>query len=94
MTKADLINEVSKKTGIEKVIVKETVEAFMDSIKESLMNNNNVYLRRFGSFVVKKRAQKTARNISKNTTIVIPEHYIPSFKPSKLFVTEVKENVK
>jgi DNA-binding protein HU-beta len=94
MTKADLINEVSKKTGIEKVIVKETVEAFMDSIKDSLMNNNNVYLRRFGSFVVKKRAEKTARNISKNTTIVIPEHYIPSFKPSKLFVTEVKENVK
>lgn len=94
MTKADLINEVSKKTGIEKVIVKETVEAFMDSIKDSLMNNNNVYLRRFGSFVVKRRAEKTARNISKNTTIVIPEHYIPSFKPSKLFVTEVKENVK
>lgn len=94
MTKADLINEVSKKTGIEKVIVKETVEAFMDSIKDSLMNNNNVYLRRFGSFVVKRRAEKTARNISKNSTIVIPEHYIPSFKPSKLFVTEVKENVK
>ena len=94
MTKADLINEVSKKTGIEKVIVKETVEAFMDSIKDSLKNNNNVYLRRFGSFIVKKRAKKTARNISKNTTIVIPEHFIPSFKPSKLFVTEVKENVK
>jgi len=73
MTKADLINEVSKKTGIEKVIVKETIEAFMDAIKESLKGNNNVYLRRFGSFVVKKRAQKTARNISKNTTIVIPE---------------------
>lgn len=94
MTKADLINEVSKKTGIEKVIVKETVEAFMDAIRSSLKNNNNVYLRRFGSFVVKKRAEKTARNISKDETIVIPEHYIPSFKPSKMFVEEVKENVK
>ncbi len=94
MTKADLINEVSKKTGIEKVIVKETVEAFMDAIKESLQSNNNVYLRRFGSFVVKKRARKTARNISKNTTIVIPEHYIPAFKPSKVFMEAVKKNVK
>ena len=94
MTKADLINEVSKKTGIEKVIVKETIEAFMDTIKESLQSNNNVYLRRFGSFVVKKRAKKTARNISKNTTIVIPEHYIPAFKPSKVFMEEVKKNVK
>jgi DNA-binding protein HU-beta len=94
MTKADLINEVSKKTGIEKVIVKETIEAFMDTIKESLQSNNNVYLRRFGSFVVKKRAKKTARNISKNTTIVIPEHYIPAFKPSKVFLEEVKKNVK
>ncbi len=94
MTKADLINDVSKKTGIEKVIVKETVEAFMDAIKDSLKSNNNVYLRKFGSFVVKKRAEKTARNISKNTTIVIPEHYIPSFKPSKMFTEEVKDNVK
>ncbi len=94
MTKADLINEVSKKTGIEKVIVKETIEAFMSAIKESLKDNNNVYLRRFGSFIVKKRAKKTARNISKNTTIVIPEHYIPAFKPSKMFIEQVKENVK
>ncbi len=94
MTKADLINEVSKKTGIEKVIVKETIETFMDSIKESLVNNDNVYLRRFGSFVVKKRAEKTARDISKNTTIVIEEHHIPFFKPSKLFIQEVKDNVK
>ncbi len=94
MTKADLINEVSKKTGIEKVIVKETVESFMDSIKDCLMNNTNVYLRKFGSFVVKKRAKKTARNISKNITLVIPEHFIPSFKPSKLFIQEVKDSVK
>ncbi len=94
MTKADLINEISKKTGVEKITVKETVEAFMDTIKGSLVSNNNVYLRGFGSFVVKKRAEKTARNISKNTTIVIPEHFIPSFKPSKTFITDVKENVK
>lgn len=94
MTKADLINEISKKTGVEKVTVKETVEAFMDTVKGSLSENRNVYLRGFGSFVVKRRAEKTARNISKNTTITIPEHYIPSFKPSKTFVSEVKSNVK
>ena len=85
MTKADLVNEISKKTGVEKVTVKETIEVFMETVKDSLVNNNNVYLRGFGSFVVKKRAKKTARNISKNTTIVIPEHFIPSFKPSKDF---------
>ncbi len=94
MTKADLINEISKKTGVEKVAVKETVETFMDTIKDSLVSGNNVYLRGFGSFIVKKRAEKTARNISKNTTIVIPEHFIPSFKPSKTFINNVKENVK
>jgi DNA-binding protein HU-beta len=66
----------------------------MDVVKDSLANNENVYLRGFGSFIVKKRAQKTARNISKNTTIIIPEHYIPAFKPAKSFVAKVKENVK
>ncbi|MCF6365124.1 MAG: integration host factor subunit beta [Bacteroidales bacterium] len=94
MTKADIVNEISKQTGIEKVAVKKTVEAFMENIKDSLKNNNNVYLRGFGSFIVKKRAEKTARNISKNTTIIIPEHFIPAFKPAKSFVSEVKENVK
>jgi len=94
MTKADLINEVSKKTGIEKVVVKEAIETFMDIIKESLINKENVYLRKFGSFIVKQRAEKTARNISKNERIVIPAHYIPAFKPSKLFLDEVKEKVK
>ena len=94
MTKADIVNEVSKVTGVEKVAVQRTIEAFMDSIKDSLQDGKNVYLRGFGSFVVKKRAQKTARNISKNTTIVIPEHNIPSFKPSKTFVAKVKDNVK
>jgi DNA-binding protein HU-beta len=94
MTKADIVNEISKQTGIEKVAVKKTVEAFMESIKDSLTNNQNVYLRGFGSFIVKKRAEKTARNISKNTTIIIPEHFIPSFKPAKSFVNKVKDNVK
>ncbi|ALO16853.1 MAG TPA: HU family DNA-binding protein [Salinivirga sp.] len=94
MTKADIVNEISKNTGIEKVTVQKTVEAMMETVKSSLEKGNNVYLRGFGSFIVKKRAQKTARNISKQTTIIIPEHYIPSFKPSKSFVTKVKENVK
>lgn len=91
MTKADIVNEISRKTGIDKNTVLATVEAFMSSVKESLSNNQNVYLRGFGSFVVKKRAQKTARNITKNTTIIIPEHNIPSFKPAKTFNISVKE---
>lgn len=94
MTKADIVNEVSKNTGIEKVIVQKTVESMMDAIKDSLGAGNNVYLRGFGSFITKKRAQKTARNISKNTTIIIPEHFIPSFKPAKTFVVSVKDKVK
>lgn len=94
MTKADIVNEVSKSTGVEKVAVQASVEAFMEAVKESLQEGKNVYLRGFGSFVVKKRAEKTARNISKNTTIIIPEHNIPSFKPSKSFVAKVKSKVK
>jgi DNA-binding protein HU-beta len=94
MTKADIVNEISKNTGIEKVTVQKTVEAFMETVKDSLSKNKNVYLRGFGSFIVKKRAQKTARNISKNTTIIIPQHFIPSFKPAKTFVSKVKGNVK
>ncbi|HBG87960.1 MAG: integration host factor subunit beta [Bacteroidales bacterium] len=94
MTKADIVNEISKNTGIEKVTVQKTVEAFMESVKGNLVKGNNVYLRGFGSFVIKRRAEKTARNISKNTTIIIPEHVIPSFKPSKSFVTKVKNNAK
>ena len=90
MTKADIVNEISKKTGIDKSTVLTTVEAFMESVKESLTNEQNVYLRGFGSFILKKRAQKTARNISKNTTIIIPEHKIPAFKPAKVFMEEVK----
>ncbi|MDT8400211.1 MAG: HU family DNA-binding protein [Bacteroidales bacterium] len=94
MTKADIVNEIAKKTGIEKVTVQRTVEEFMDSVKDSMVDGNNVYLRGFGSFIVKKRAKKTARNISKNTTIIIPEHFIPAFKPSKSFINKVKNNVK
>lgn len=94
MTKADIVNKISKKTGIEKVTVLKTVEALMETVKESLSKDKNVYLRGFGSFIVKKRAKKTARNITKNTTIIIPEHFIPAFKPSKTFVSKVKSSVK
>ncbi len=94
MTKADIVNEISKSTGIEKLTVQKAVEAFMDTVSGSLAEGNNVYLRGFGSFIVKKRAEKTARNISRNTTIIIPEHNIPSFKPAKTFVGRVKNNVK
>ena len=90
MTKADIVSEIAKSTGVEKVQVQAIVEAFIDSIKTSLTNKNNVYLRGFGSFIVKKRAKKVARNISKNTTITIPEHNIPAFKPAKSFAAKVK----
>ncbi len=90
MTKADIVSEIAKNTGVEKVQVMAIVEAFMDSVKTSLEGGNNVYLRGFGSFIVKKRAQKVARNISKNTTITIPEHNIPAFKPAKSFAAKVK----
>ena len=92
MTKAEIVNQISKNSGIERVVVQKTVEMFMETIKDSLTEGNNVYLRGFGSFIVKNRAAKTARNISKNTTITIPAHKVPSFKPSKTFVAQVKEN--
>ncbi len=94
MTKAEIVAEIANKTGIEKVAVQASVEAFMDSVKNSMVNGENVYLRGFGSFTIKKRAQKTGRNISKNTTIIIPAHNIPSFKPAKTFVNQVKNKVK
>ena len=90
MTKADIVSEIAKSTGVEKVQVQAIVEAFMERIKTSLTQKNNVYLRGFGSFIVKKRAKKVARNISKNTTITIPEHNIPAFKPAKSFAAKVK----
>ena len=94
MTKAEIVADIANKTGIEKIAVQKTVEAFMDAIKDSMIGGENVYLRGFGSFIVKRRAEKTGRNISKNTTIIIPAHNIPSFKPAKSFVSEVKTNVK
>ncbi len=94
MTKAEIVAEIASKTGIEKVTVQATVEAFMDSIKSSMTSGQNVYLRGFGSFIIKKRAEKTGRNISRNTTLIIPAHNIPSFKPAKTFVNKVKSQVK
>lgn len=94
MTKAEIVAEISNKTGIEKVTVQHTVEAFMEAVKKSMVHGENVYLRGFGSFVIKERAEKTGRNISRNTTIIIPAHNIPAFKPAKTFVNEVKNHVK
>ena len=94
MTKADIVSRISEKLGIEKGDVQATVESFMEEVKTSLENGDNVYLRGFGSFIVKKRAEKTARNIKKNTTIKIPAHNIPAFKPSKFFIDGVKTKLK
>ncbi len=94
MRKIDVINEVSEKTGIEKPKVEATVEAFMNSVKEHIINRETVSLRGFGNFILKRRAAKVARNISKNTPINLPAHYIPAFRPSKKFSGKVKKNVK
>ena len=91
MTKADIVREIAKKTGIENATVLASVEAFMETVKESLAKEENVYLRGFGIFILKKRAAKTARNISKNTTLIIPEHNIPAFKPAKTFAEMIKK---
>lgn len=90
MTKAEIVNEVAKATGIEKATVQAVVESTMESIKSSVVKGEPVYLRGFGSFIIKRRAQKAARNITAETTMIIPEHDIPAFKPAKAFVTEVK----
>lgn len=90
MTKADIVSKISEKSGLEKSDVQATVEALMEEVKKSLEAGDNVYLRGFGSFIIKTRAEKTGRNISKNTTIKIPAHNIPAFKPSKTFVEGVK----
>ena len=92
MTKAEIVNEIAKSTGIEKVTVQTVVEAFMESVKDSLTQPEpeNVYLRGFGSFITKARKEKTARNITKKTTITIPAHNIPAFKPAKVFAEAVK----
>ena len=90
MTKAEIVAEISAKTGLEKQAVLTVVESMMDTIKTSMINGNEVFLRGFGSFIIKHRAEKTARNISKNTTIIIPAHNIPAFKPAKEFMEKVK----
>ena len=90
MTKAEVVNEIAKKTGVEKAVVLSTVETFMEVVKESLVNQEPVYLRGFGSFIIKQRAEKTARDIHKETTLIIPAHNIPAFKPAKTFIQEVK----
>lgn len=94
MTKAEIVADIANKTGVEKVAVQAVVESFMDVVKNSLISGENVYLRGFGSFTIKRRAEKTGRNISKNTTIIIPAHNIPAFKPAKSFVNDVKESNK
>ncbi|HBC21316.1 MAG TPA: integration host factor subunit beta [Porphyromonadaceae bacterium] len=91
MTKADIVNEISRRTGLEKAAVLTTVENFMQIVKENMTEGENVYLRGFGSFILKTRKKKTARNISKNISIEIPEHQIPAFKPSKVFLEAVKD---
>ena len=93
MTKADIVAKISEKLGMEKGDVKATVETFMNEVKTSLEGGDNVYFRGLGSFIIKTRAEKTGRNISKNTTIKIPAHNIPAFKPAKVFVESVKTNV-
>ncbi|HLW14494.1 MAG TPA: HU family DNA-binding protein [Flavobacteriaceae bacterium] len=94
MTKADLVANISESTGMERGDVQAVIESFMEEVKTSLESNENVYLRGFGSFIVRKRAEKTGRNISKNTTIKIPAHNIPAFKPAKVFLEGVKAKVK
>lgn len=93
MTKADIVASISDKLGMEKTDVQQTIEMFMEEVKSSLEGGDNVYLRGFGSFIIKTRAEKTGRNISKNTTIKIPAHNIPAFKPAKVFVEGVKSKV-
>ena len=93
MTKAEIVADIANKTGIDKLSVQATVEAFMISLKNSLKEGENVYLRGFGNFIIKKRAEKKGRNISKNVSVIIPEHFIPAFKPAKTFVSDVKKNV-
>lgn len=92
MTKADIVAEIAKQTGIEKEVVSEVTEAFMENVKDAMVGGDEVFLRGFGSFIIKRRAEKTARNISKNTTIIIPAHNIPAFKPAKTFMAAVKDS--
>jgi DNA-binding protein HU-beta len=94
VTKAEVITKISEKTGIQKDDVTQSIEAFFKVVKDSMAEGDNIYVRGFGSFVNKKRAKKIARNISKNTAIVIEEHFVPSFKPSKVFIEKIKNSKK
>lgn len=94
MTKADVIAQIAEKTGIDKADVSHSIEAFFNIVKTSMSSGQNIYIRGFGSFVNKKRKKKIARNISRNTAIIIDEHYIPSFKPAKIFVNKIKNSEK
>ena len=94
MTKAEVVSKISSQTGVEKITTLAIVESFMNEVMNAISENESVFLRGFGTFKAKKRAQKTGRNIKKNTTIIIPEHHIPSFKPAKVFTQEVKKKVK
>lgn len=91
MTKAEIVNEVAQSTGVQKEQVAAVVDGFMEVVKDSLTKGNPVYLRGFGSFIIKHRAEKAARNITKNTTMTIPAHDIPAFKPAKEFVASLKK---
>ncbi len=93
MTKADIVSEISKSTGVDRSTVLSTVEAFMETVMNAMTEGENVYLRGFGSFVVKKRAAKAARDIQNETTIIIPERYVPTFKPSQYFAEKLKVNL-
>ena len=93
MTKADIVNEITEKTGVERAIVLNTVESFMKVIKNNMAQGKNIYLRGFGTFLCKKRAAKIGRNITKNTAVHIPAHIIPAFKPAKTFADKIKKNV-
>ena len=94
MTKAELISAIAYRTGIEKATVRKTVQTFMAVMKDTMSKGESVYLRGFGSFILKRRAEKIGRNIAKNTSIKIPAHYIPAFKPAKPFSSEIKNKVK
>ena len=94
MTKSDIINQIAEKTGVDKSDVTASVEAFFSIVKTNMSNGHNIYVRGFGSFVNKKRKKKIARNISRNTAIIIDEHYVPSFKPAKVFISKIKNSDK
>ena len=91
MTKQEIVDRIAQQTGMEKILVTTVVEAFMENVKEAMIEGHEVFLRGFGSFIIKQRAEKVARNISQNTAIVIPAHSIPAFRPAKIFLDAVKE---